>query len=465
MASIFQHLNLNVVLQVWSRFLWLYLTFSFPAQALVSEQEARKLGAELTPLGAERAGSSDGLIPPWDGGITSPPDGYQPGDFLGDPFPEESPVDVIDADKISAYEPLLNDAQKALLRQYPDTYRIHLFPSHRTHAAPQWLYENTRKNATQAMLSDGGSGIQNAFGGVPFPVPQNGLELIWNHLTRWRGIHLIRDEAEAVVFPDGARKLVTADLEVFFNYYRPRTDPNSINNIMIYYKSLVKSPPKLAGGAFLLIETLNQLKQPRQSWGYNAGQRRVRRLPHMAYDSAALLSESTRTIDDTDMFNGSPDRYDWKILGKRQLIAPYNSNRLGLPSVNYDDLLTPNHLNPEYVRQEVHRVWVLEARLKPSARHVYTRRIFYLDEDSWGIMMSENYDREGNLWRVGMAHSWAIAEIKGVMSVVDVFHDLKTGVYNAKGMQNHARRPGTLTEEVVSVERFTPAALRSLGHR
>ncbi|MDX1451244.1 MAG: DUF1329 domain-containing protein [Oleiphilaceae bacterium] len=441
------------------------LLCSVVAIAKVSEQEARRLDGELTPLGAQREGSPDGLIPAWTGGITAPPEGYQQGDFLQDPFIDEAPLAVITADNVAAYQHWLSDGQQALLKQYPDTFHMRLYPSHRTHAAPEWLYRNTRRNATLTTLTEDGSGILNAFGGVPFPIPQSGLEVIWNHVTRWRGIWLRRDEAEAVVYPNASRKMYTADLDIMFNYYAPRANPNDTDNILLFYKSLVKSPARLAGGAFLLIDPIDQTIQPRQTWGYNAGQRRVRRLPHASHDSAALLSESTRTMDDTDMFNGSPERFTWTIVGKRQLIVPYNCNRLGLPDLSYDELLWPHHINPHHVRYEVHRVWVLEARLKPNARHIYSRRVFYVDEDSWGIMISESYDHEDQLWRVGMSHGWAIAQARGVMPVVDVYHDLKTGRYNAKGMQNHAKGPGIISEEVRSAEHYTPAALRKLGRR
>ena len=436
-----------------------------PLFAKVSPEQAARLGKDLTPLGAERAGSADGRVPAWEGGITGPPPGYQEGDFLQDPFPDEAMLERIDVQRIDQFDTLLSDGQKALLRRYPDTYWIELFPSHRTHAAPQWLYDNTRKNATVTEVTGDGGGIVNAYGGIPFPIPNNGLEVMWNHVTRWRGVLLERDEAEAVVYPDGSRRLVIADLDITFNYFKPRQDPNDLDNILLYYVSLIKSPPKLAGGAFLLVDTLNQLQRPRQTWGYNVGQRRVRRLPHISYDSPALLAESTRTTDDTDMFNGSPDRFDWNIVEKRNLIVPYNTNRLGLPDVEYDEMLVPHHLNPEHVRHEVHRVWVIEGKLKPAFNHVYSRRVFYIDEDSWGIMVAENYDREGKLWRVGLSHTWAISNVRGVMPVVDVYHDLKTGLYNAKGMQNHAQGPGLISEQAKSAEHYTPAALRKLGRR
>lgn len=433
--------------------------------AKVSEQEASRLGADLTPVGAEQAGSADGWVPAWNGGIKHPPEGYTPGDFLQDPFEDEAPLDVIDQGKADKYKGLLSEGYVRLLDKYPESFRIHLFKSHRTHAAPQWVYDNTRRNATLTELSANGAGLVNAFGGVPFPIPNNGLEVVWNHVTRWRGVLLRREEAEAVVYPNGSRKMVVADLEVSFNYYKQRSDPNDIDNILLYYISVIKSPPRLAGGAFLLIDTLNQLERARQSWGYNTGQRRVRRLPHVSYDSPALLSESSRTTDDTDMFNGAPDRFTWTLKGKRKLIVPYNTNRLGLPSLDYDTLLTPYHINQEHVRHEVHRVWVVEGRLKQDARHVYSKRVFYIDEDSWSILIAENYDQNGALWRVNVSHGWAVTNGPGVMPVVDVYHDLKTGLYNAKGMQNQAKVPGQFEDQVRSAEYYTPAVLRKLGRR
>ncbi len=436
------------------------------ALAKVPAEEARQLGTTLTPLGAEQSASASGWVPAWTGGLDTPPENYLgPGSFHPDPFAHEPPITVIDLANQAPYAALLSEAHKALLSIYPESYRIYLYPSHRTHAAPQWLYDNTRKNAETTETVAEGVGLKSTLGGVPFPIPKAGVEVIWNHLTRWRGRLLKRDEAEAVVFPDGSRKLVVSDLEVAFNYYRPRQSPQEFNNVLLYYISVIKSPAKMAGGAFLLIDPVDQLAQPRQTWGYNAGQRRVRRIPHISYDSPALLAESTRTTDDTDMFNGAPDRFDWTIVGKQEIIVPYNCYGMGLPEISYDDLLTPRHLAPALIRNEVHRVWVVEGTLKTGKSHVYSKRIFYVDEDSWGILIAENYDQHDHLWRIGFAHTRAVYEVPGVMPFADVFYDLKTGMYNAKGMQNHASHSGLFSDEMPEPAYYTPATLRSKGRR
>ncbi len=468
-----QYRNETYSAKVNRRSLWvvkpLILTalLALPAMGLakVSSAEAQRLHNDLTPVGAERGASASGNVPAWNGGITEPPADYRgPGTFHPPMFADEKPLAVITSQNAPASASLLSDGQKALLNKY-STYQINLFTSHRTHSAPQWLYDNTFINATNTVLTDDGAGIEHAFGGVPFPIPGSGLEVIWNHLTRWRGLLLKRDDAEAVVFPDGNKRIVLSFQEIAFNYYKPRTVANDFDNVLFYYISFVKSPPQLAGGALLLIDTLNQRDRPRQSWGYNAGQRRVRRLPNISYDSPALLAESVRTADDTDMFNGSPDRYDWKLLGKKELIVPYNCYAVGMPELSYDTIFTPFHLNPDFVRSEIHRVWVVEGTLKSDASHIYEKRVFYIDEDSWGILMTENYDKQGNLWRVGLSHTRNVYEAKGVMPFADVIHDLKTDQYNAKGFQNHAESPGIFENEIPSADNYTPAALRTKSHR
>ena len=143
------------------------------------------------------------------------------------------------------------------------------------------------------------------------------------------------------------------------------------------------APARLAGGILLVHETLDQVKKPRDAWLYNPGQRRVRRAPQVAYDNPGTAADNMRTTDQLDMFNGAPDRYDWKLVGKREIYVPYNSYRLQDPKLKYKDIITPLHINPDHLRYELHRVWVVEATLQTGERHIYKKRVFYIDEDSW----------------------------------------------------------------------------------
>jgi hypothetical protein len=104
-----------------------------------------------------------------------------------------------------------------------------------------------------------------------------------------------------------------------------------LNNKILYFKQAVTAPARLAGGILLVHESMNQVKQPRDAWLYNPGQRRVRRAPQVAYDNPGHRADNMRTSDQLDMFNGAPDRYDWKLVGKREIYVPYNAYKLQDP--------------------------------------------------------------------------------------------------------------------------------------
>ncbi|MBN5476139.1 DUF1329 domain-containing protein, partial [Pseudomonas aeruginosa] len=374
------------------------------ALAGVSAGEAAQLKSSLTPLGAEKAGNAAGSIPAWTGGITQAPAGYKPGQHHPDPFAADKPLFTIDKANLEQYREHLTPGQLALFKTYPDSFRMPVYPSRRSGSAPQWLYDNTFANATSARLLDGGNGFADAYGGVPFPIPKSGVEALWNHVARYRGTYVVRRASEVAVQRNGSYSLVTSQQEALFKYYLKGGSFADLNNLMFYYLSFTKSPARLAGGAVLVHETLDQVKEPRQAWGYNAGQRRVRRAPNLAYDTPIAAADGLRTADDTDMFNGAPDRYDWKLLGKKEIYIPYNNYKVSSPEVKYEELLKPGHLDPQYTRYELHRVWVVEGTLKPGARHIYSKRTLYLDEDSWSAAVVDQYDGRGELWRVSMAY-------------------------------------------------------------
>ncbi|OLU26209.1 outer membrane lipoprotein-sorting protein [Pseudomonas sp. PA15(2017)] len=436
------------------------------SMAAVSPQDAAKLGASLTPLGAEKAGNAAGTIPAWTGGITQPPAGYQgSGKHHVDPFAADKPLFTITRANLAQYRNQLTPGQVALFEAYPDTFQMPVYPSRRSGSAPQWVYDNTARNAVSAKLLDGGNGFADAFGGIPFPIPQNGVEALWNHIARYRGTYVVRRASEVAVQRNGSYSLVTSQQEALFKFYDPKGSYADLSNILFYYLSFTRSPARLAGGAVLVHETLDQVKEPRQAWGYNAGQRRVRRAPNLAYDTPISAADGLRTADDTDMFNGAPDRYDWKLLGKREIYIPYNSYALTSPQVKYKDLLQVGHLNPAYTRYELHRVWVVEGTLKTGERHIYSKRTLYLDEDSWQAAVVDQYDGRGELWRVSMAYLKNYYELPTTWSALDVFHDLQARRYHVQNLDNEEANTIDFSQPTANDGYFTPAALRRRGTR
>lgn len=440
------------------------LAFSSVTFAKVSSSSADKLNSTLTPLGAVRSGNKDGSIPEWRGGIQFPPSSYkQPGQHHPDPFPGDKPLFVITAQNMGKYAKHLSEGQKALFKTYPESFKMPIYKTRRTGAAPQWLYDNTIQNATKATLVEGGNGIEHAIGGIPFPIPNNGLEVIWNHNLRWRGEYGVRRASEVAVQRDGAYSLITTQAEILYNYYRQGLTIEDLNNVAIYYLSFTKAPARLAGGAVLAHETINQIKEGRRAWGYNAGQRRVRKAPNLAYDTPVAAADGLRTIDETDMYNGAPDRYNWKLVGKKEIYIPYNNYRVGSPSVSYKELLLPGHINPEFTRYEKHRVWVVEASLKADSRHIYHKRRFYIDEDSWGAAIIDMYDERNELYRVSMAYLKNYYELPATWTAMDVYHDLQARRYHVQGMDNEERTTIDFSQASPGTRYFTPQELRRRG--
>ena len=439
------------------------LAAAFPAVAQMAAADLAKLGTSLTPLGAEKAGNAAGTIPAWDGGVTKPVAGYKPGGHYPDPFPNDKPLFTIDAKNADKYKDQLSPGQLAMLKKYP-TYKMVVYPTRRSAAFPACHYEETKACAAKAQLAPGGNGVVGCTGGIPFPAPKNGLEAIWNSTLRYRGDTFAQNWAQAAVTRTGDYALVKFEYEYDFQYgncSKPaaQREPNKILN----YLQATTAPARLAGQILLVHETVDQSKEPRSAWTYNPGQRRVRLAPNVAYDNPGTASDGLRTNDDFGMFNGATDRFEWKLVGKREMVVPYNSHRLTDPKVKYTDLLKPGHINQDLARYELHRVWVVEATLKAGTSHIYAKRVFYIDEDSWAIVATDKYDSRGELWRFAESHSESWYNVPMYFSTVEVHHDLQSGRYIAMGLRNEETRIFEALKRTSAD--YSPNSLRGLGTR
>jgi hypothetical protein len=438
------------------------VALSLPATAEISAAEAAKLGAELTPVGAEKAGNADGTIPAWDGGITTPPAGYEPGDHHLNPYADDKVLLTITKDNMAEHADKLTPGHQALLNTY-DTFKMKVYPTRRSAAYPQRIYDATKRVATTAKLVEGGDGIQGAVMGTPFPIPKSGVEVVWNHLTRYRSDVASRKISQAAPTRGGSYTEVVFEDEFNVVYSQEGQTEESLNNRILYFKQEVVAPARLAGGILLVHETLDQVKEPRAAWLYNPGQRRVRRAPNVAYDNPGTAADGMRTSDQFDMFNGAPDRYDWKLVGKKEIYVPYNNYDLHSDKLKHKDILTPLHINPEHLRYELHRVWVVDATLKAGTSHIYKRRTLYVDEDSWQILLVDQYDARDQLWRVSEGFVINYYDVPMLWTTLEVHTDLQAGRYLAIGLDNEYGMYRFDIER--SLEDYTPAALRRAGVR
>jgi hypothetical protein len=424
---------------------------------------AAELGKDLTPLGAQAAGNAAGTIPAWTGGLTTPVAGFKPGGHYPDPYAGDKPNLTVDAANVEQYKDKLSPGQVALIKKYPG-WKLNVYPARRSAAYPKPVYEATAANMGVAKLEAGGNGLAGTTAGIPFPVPKDGAEAIWNSLQRYKGDTYAMTWNQAAVTRDGAYTLVRFEYEYDFSYgniskNESQREPNKLVNFL----QIVTAPARLAGQVLLIHETMNQVKQPRSAWIYNPGQRRVRLAPNVAYDNPGTAADGLRTSDDFGMYNGAIDRYEWKLVGKQELYIPYNSYKLSSNSLKYTDILKPGHINPEHARYELHRVWVIEANLKPGASHIYKRRVFYIDEDSWAVVVTDKYDARDQLWRVSEQHSFNFYDVPMLYGTVEVHHDLQSGRYIAMGLRNEESKVYRPIRRTAAD--YTPANLRNLGTR
>ena len=440
----------------------LALALTGPAAAGLSSDEIARLGKDLTPLGAERAGNADGTIPEWTGGITKPPAGYKLGEHHRDPYAGDKPLFVIDKSNLDKYRDKLSTGHQRMLELYP-TFKLMVYPTRRSASTPQRVYDATRKIAAVSKLVDDGNGVDGAVIGIPFPVPKNGQEVIWNHLLRYRGETVSCTLGQAAVTRGGDYTLVKYAVDVNVRYSLPGMTVEKLGNTMILFKQRVTAPARLAGDIVLVHETMNQAREPRSAWTYNPGQRRVRRAPGIAYDNPGTTSDGLRTADQFDMFNGAIDRYDWKVVGKREMYVPYNSYRVHSDKLSFNDIIRPLHVNPEHMRYELHRVWIVDATLKAGASHLYKRRTFYIDEDSWQIMLVDIYDNRDQLWRVSEGHIINFYEKPLIWPTLEIHHDLQAGRYLALGLDNEF--PMCTYDVRFKSRDFKPSSLRRAGRR
>ena len=441
------------------------MTLSAAVHAELSAADLAKLGTTLTPMGAEKAGNAAGTIPAWDGGITKVPAdvNFKSGGLYPDPFPNDKPLFTIASGNMDKYKDNLSPGQMAMMKQYPD-YKLPVFQTRRTAAYPEGHYKETKECAAKAKLAMGGNGVVGCTGGTPFPIPKNGNEVIWNMELHYKGDTFAQHWAQAAVTASGDFALVKFEYEYDLSYgnlSKPvaQREPNKILN----YLQVTTAPARLAGQILLVHETVDQAKEPRSAWTYNPGQRRVRLAPNVAYDNPGTAADGLRTNDDFGMFNGATDRYEWKLLGKKEMYIPYNSNRMTDPKLKYTDVLRPGHVNQDLTRYELHRVWVVDATLKPGTSHIYSRRTFYVDEDSWNVVLIDKYDGRGQLWRFDEQHSEAWYNVPMWFGTIEVHHDLQSRRYIAMGLRSEEK---VIYDPIKrSPADYTPQNLRNLGTR
>ena len=420
------------------------------------------LGTKLTPLGADPNPSADGQIPAWTGGLTTPPEGYVKGEPHIDPYDQEKPILKISAENVDQFRGRLTNTQLALISKYSGSYYLNVYQTHRSCAAPKFIYEATKRNVETAAMVDDGNGFIGAYAGVPFPIPKNAKEIMWNYQTYYYGYRFSAKTTGGVMYDDGTFTRTQRNDIRYSLYNNPQaTSSEDLDGAIFKWTSIYSAPARINGQAFTMTNTINQVKKPRYGSMYRPDTRRVMRFVPSAtsYDAPSFEGQGMRYFDDKFLFNGSMDRYDWELKGKKEIFIPYNVYKAVENSVELEDLVKPRFLNPELIRHELHRVWVIEARLKSEFEHVFHRRIFYIDEDSWIAIGADLYDENDDLIQGQLGFIKNYYEMPACTLEFDVMHDFVNGRYNIDNLKLEFG-PANLDDASIQPNRFGPAALK-----
>lgn len=431
-----------------------------PASATATPQDLERLDKDLTPVGAERAGNKDGTIPAWTGGLAAAPAGFNPKAGYADPYAADKPLFTITAQNAEQYKDKLGAGQLTLLKKYP-TLKFNVYPTRRSAAYPDKVYKDVKAFATTAKLSASGNAVSGAGStAVPFPFAKTGQEVLLNHTFRWIGGGTETTQDQVVMTPGGT----SYKSRIKLNFYRDAqgyVEGGKKDNLMALV-TVFQTPATLEGTIYLSLEPLDMDRDSRITWIYNAGQRRVRRAPDVAYDFVAEGSEGLRFSDNVDGWNGKFDRYDIKLVGKKELFIPYNSYKLADKKLKYAEMHQPGHLNPDLLRYELHRVWVVEATLKPGQRHLISKRTFYVDEDTWQVAAVDMFDSRGELWRVLEGFPIQYYDVQVPWYTDYVIYDLHSGAYISNSLQNEVAEPWKFGVKAQAAD-LNGDALRRMG--
>jgi len=348
------------------------------------------------------------------------------------------PMFTVTAKNMDKYADFMTVGHKALMKRYPDTYFMNVYPTYRPAFFPDEVNAATKENATRASLN-GTDGVKDAVLGFPFPIPKTGAEVIWNHKLKFRGSAVIRYNNQAIVKPDGDWKFTKVVEDVKFKYanleeYKEVAEDGL--KVLAYYLAETKEPPRLAGQLILVHETADQESGSRAAWIYSKATSRVNRAPDVGYDNPSVGTDGEQFNDQVDVFNGALNYYDWKLIGRKEILIPYNSYYMNAPWLKYDDIIRPGHVNMKYPRYELHRVWVVDATLTTGVKHQLKRRTFYLDEDSWSIAAVDGYDNRDELWKFQEAHLATFPFVPTTTGSPEAIHDLQSGRYFLTALTN-----------------------------
>lgn len=433
------------------------------SQAAVTPEEAKQLGTTLTFWGATKEGNADKSIPEYSGGLpaTTAPAGFKKDSgYWPDPFADDKPLFRINAKNLDQYGSKLTEATKALIKRFPDSFYVNVYPTRRSVSYSEAFKKHTLENVGRCQTTDGGLAVKGCFGGVPFPIPKTGHEMMWNVILSNKPAAYFM-KSEGMYADSNGNPVQAARNEVYLDcsYCDQKSSLQQFEaNGQTYNRFNVINiePARLAGSGQTMSFTANPVRFKNLGWQYQPGQRRTRVIPEPGYDFPVIATGGVMFFDEVNMFTGQLDRYDFKLVGKQELYIPYNTQRTIFTTK--EKMAGGRHPNPEPIRWELHRVWVVDAVLKDGARHAAPKRRYYIDEDHHGSGVTDSWDRAGKPYKLGLQLPYIAYDKQVAIALSMLVYDFSTGSY-ASNTYFPSPGDGMVMSELHPPAMFTPEGL------
>ena len=231
--------------------------------------------------------------------------------------------------------------------------------------------------------------------GVPFPEAKSGIEMAHNFRNRTYGDAIITDEKGYIV--DGRLKY-DMDVKITnrYNYFVGRTDTppvpeykNNIKKIWRAFQMLQLAPPETRNLRIVEINYKDRMKSY-DSWFWLPSVRRVRRRSTTERQDAQGGADFCGF--DNFGWDGPVQLNTYKYLGQKDLLMARHDDGSKLEH-------TPGDCLWDGVQRERIKMHLIEA-VNQDPNFLYTKMIWYLDPETWQILYSDRYDRQGKLWKV-----------------------------------------------------------------
>lgn len=285
--------------------------------------------------------------------------------------------------------------------------------------------EATRKSVGQVSLGEQLGQINGFVAGRPFPEepsaddPRAGEKLAWNYKYgyNWGDNAAISPFYWRYRDMDSGKVERTLKFSFHFLNYKHRVNqepvPEFADNPSDLFRAIYVQvlEPFDVKNTQLLIQRASDDVKPDNTWLYLGFQRRVRRLASGQITDSFLGADLM--IEDFEGYNGRISDMNWTYKGTKNVLLPfYNHNDLELATdlvesdgYQFVDFGGKGGCYPN-ITWQLRKVHVLEND-PIDDNHPISKRVHYIDAQTFTIPRTLVYDRKGDLWKsfiIGQAH-------------------------------------------------------------